>query len=87
MIKKVAILNGRIEHIYHEENEEVFIEGAKIEEREMEYSDENGWREVGFIAPLNQIDRIRQLEKEKKELTQTLDMILTEIIPNIVGGF
>lgn len=37
-------------------------EGAVIEEREFEYSDEYGWREIGVPKPPTTEDRIRELE-------------------------
>lgn len=48
-IKKVAILDNKIVHIYHSEEElnEFIIENATIEEREMEYDVDRGWYEVG----------------------------------------
>ncbi len=74
MMKKVAILNGRIEHIYHDEKDKTFIEGATIEEREIEYTEEHGWREIGYIPPQTELE----LLKQRLIVTENtiLDMIL-----------
>jgi len=61
-------------------------DGAVVEEVEMTYTEEHGWRETGWTQPLTQEEKIAKLEEEKEKLAETLDMVLTEIIPNIVGG-
>lgn len=62
MIKKVAILNNRVEHIYHsdEELEKVVFEGAIIEEREFDYSDTDGWKEVCTLDDIKSL-KIKEL--------------------------
>lgn len=62
MIKKVALLNGRIEHIYHDENDKLVIENAVIEKREMEFSEERGWYEVGTPTLPTEKERLDMLE-------------------------
>lgn len=61
-------------------------DGAVVEEVEMTYTEEHGWRETNWIQPLTQEEKIAKLEQEKEKLAETLDMVLTEIIPSILGG-
>lgn len=66
MMKKVLVSNNRIINIYHDEElpdlDELGIPDAVIEERDMTYSDEFGWREVNWTPPINQAGQIEQLE-------------------------
>lgn len=82
-LKKVTVLDGFIINVGALEP---LPEGATVEVREMLYTEEYGWREVGWIPPMTQDEKIAQLEKENEELAQTLDMILTDLIPNLIGG-
>lgn len=79
MMKKVAILNGIIEHIYHNDSDNFVIENATIEEREMEYSEEYGWREVGTSFPPTETELL------KAELANTNAMIL-DMMELLLGG-
>lgn len=63
MNKKVAVLNGRVEHIYHSEDDIIIFDGAKIEERDFEYIDDFGWKEADYTLPITDKERIEQLEK------------------------
>lgn len=62
MMKKVAILNGRIEHVYHDDKDKHVIENATIKELDMEYSIERGWYEVGKLPLPTDKERINMLE-------------------------
>lgn len=79
MIKKVAVLNGHIEHIYHDDNDDFIIENATIEEREMEYSEEYGWREAGISLPPSEVELL------KEELSNTNAMLL-DMMELLLGG-
>ena len=70
MMKKVAILNGRIEHIYHDENDKGVIDNAVIEEREMECSEERGWYEV--VAPT------LPTERERLDMLENMILLMME---------
>lgn len=76
MIKTVIVLNGEIINIGKWESNEPMPEGATIEERDMEFTDENGWREIGY-APHK-----TELELLKERLTTT-ENALVELI---LGG-
>jgi len=69
MIKKVAVLNGKIVHIYHSDNDTTSIPNTSTEDRDLYYTDEHGWREVGYLPPLTDKERIAELE-------QAINMIL-----------
>lgn len=87
--KKVAILNGETINIFHSDEELSTFEitaDIQIEEHEMKYSIEHGWREVEWSPPITQEEKIIELEKSKNNLENTIDFILTEIIPNLSGG-
>lgn len=60
--------------------------GATIEEREMFFTEKHGWREVGWTPPLTADEKLAQLEQEKEQLAQTLDMVLTDLIPTLLTG-
>ncbi|WPK10602.1 hypothetical protein R6U77_11990 [Lysinibacillus louembei] len=55
--------------------------GAIVEEREMHYTDEHGWREVSWTPLMTADEKIANLEQEKEQLAQTLDMVLIDLIP------
>lgn len=70
ILKKVVVLNGKIINVgewdyrYTEtEGEQVALnplpKGAVTEEREMEYTNEYGWREVGFVPELIETEKLR----------------------------
>ena len=84
--KKVVVIDGEIINIGKMED---MPEGATLEEREMEYTDEHGWREVGWQPPLPDKERIRQLEIEnqgmKEEQAQT-NVTLLELMEIIMFG-
>lgn len=86
MIKKVIVLDGEIINVGEWQSTEPIPEGATIEEREMEYSEEYGWHEVGYVPPLSPTEEIAQLRAEKEQLSKTLDMVLTDLIPSLLGG-
>lgn len=58
-------------------------EGATVEERDFEYSEEYGWSEVGFVPEPSEMELL-------KEKTAVLDTVIEElifiIIPEITGG-
>lgn len=58
-MKKVVVLNNEIINVGEMDE---MPEGAVIEEREMEYTTQCGWREVGYIEPPSQQNRIAELE-------------------------
>ena len=58
MIKKVAVLDGRVEHIYHDENDTTIIDGASFESRDYEYSEELGWYEVGYVKEPSELESL-----------------------------
>lgn len=64
MIKKVAVIDGKVVHIYQSEEEVELhpVPGATIEEREFEYIEGYGWRKKGFIPPTSLQDYILDLE-------------------------
>lgn len=78
MMKTVVVLNGEIYHVGEwdfqifedEEGNEIIgnplPEGATIEEREMEYTEENGWREVGWSPPKSE----NEILKNRLEATE-----------------
>lgn len=87
MTKSVVILNGEIYHVgewdyqkYEDEEGNEIVgnplpEGATIEEREMEYTKEYGWREVGWKPPASDLDRLKISQAEQ-----------FETILSIIGG-
>ena len=58
-IKKVVVLNGEIINVGELE---VMPEGATVEEREMYYTLEHGWLEVGHAPPTTKEDFFLDLE-------------------------
>lgn len=63
MTKTVIVLNGVIINVGEWESAEPMPEGATIEEREMEYTVEYGWREVGHVPLPTDKERIEMLEE------------------------
>lgn len=66
MKKKVIILGGKIINVGDWDDlgdGKPLPEGAVIEEREMEYSEEFGWRELGFTPAPSDEERIAMLEE------------------------
>ncbi len=70
-MKTVVILNGEIINVGEWDYQFIEIDGkniarnpmpqgAIIEEREMEYSEEHGWREVGISVPPTEIELLKQ---------------------------
>lgn len=74
------------ESIFETKQKNPLPTGAIIEEREMFFTDEHGWREVGWTLPRTTDEKITQLEQEKEQLAQTLDMVLTDLIPTLLTG-
>lgn len=85
-MKKVAILDGKIIHVYRDDEEMslITIQDAIIEERDMNYSLEDGWFEVKKEKELSDKERIEQLELANEGLATTLDFLLVELIPSII---
>lgn len=94
-IKKVIVLNGEIINVgewdyqitIDESGNEIIgnplPEGATEEEREMFFSEEHGWREVGWKPPITKEEQIEQLKQENEILKYTLESILTDVLPSI----
>ena len=63
MLKKVAILNGKIVNVYHSDEEltDIIVEGATIEECEMEHDARDGWKKVKTLNELKQ-EKIKELD-------------------------
>lgn len=74
------------EPIFEAKQQNPLPTGAIIEERDMFFTDEHGWREVGWTPPLTADEKLAQLEQEKEQLAQTLDMVLTDLIPTLLTG-
>lgn len=70
MLKKVAILNGKIVNVYHSDEEltDIIVEGATIEEHEMECDARDGWKKVKTLNELKQ-EKIKELDTN---CTQTI---------------
>lgn len=76
MMKKVAILDGVIEHVYHDEIDETIIEGATIEQREMNYTEDNGWREDNWIPPKSEVEQLKEQIQSQNEAIAELTLLL-----------
>lgn len=76
MMKKVAILNSVIEHVYHEDTDKTIIKGATIEDREMEYTEENGWREVNWNPPKSEVEQLKEQIQSQNEAIAELTLLL-----------
>lgn len=86
-LKTVVILDNIIINVGewdYQEGKNLLPTGARIEEKEMFFTDEHGWREVGWTPPLSQDEKLAQLEQEKEQLAQTLDRVLTDLIPSLL---
>jgi len=108
MMKSCVVLNGRVINIgewdYQKEmvgTEEVIhnpmSEGAIIEERDFEYSDDRGWYQVGVQAPKTAIELLQEentmlqlalvelAEAQEADKTET-QLALAELAEIIAGG-
>lgn len=59
MIKPCVVLEGKVINIGEWDDLDgtnPMPEGAVVEEREFEYTEEYGWREVGYVEPPTEID-------------------------------
>lgn len=72
MIKKCVVLNEKVINVGDWDYQIVddgitnpLPEGAVIEEREFEYTEKHGWRQVGIDIPLSEIE---QLKKQQADL-------------------
>lgn len=70
-LKTCVVLNGKVINIGpwdDMDGNNPLPEGATIEEREFEYSDEYGWREIGVSKPPTTEERIQALEMAMLEM-------------------
>ncbi|MDR7856071.1 hypothetical protein [Tissierella sp.] len=78
MMKPCVVLNGNVinigewEYQYIEINGEQVSknpipDGAIIEDREFEYSEDHGWREVGWVPSLSEVDKLKISQAEQFE--------------------
>lgn len=73
--KYCVVLDGKVINIgewdyrfnEQEEAQNPLPEGAIIEEREFEYSEDYGWREAGYVTPLSEIDKLKISQAEQFE--------------------
>lgn len=82
----VIINIGRLEFPTDDEGNEIIPSNIAFEELEMKYSDEHGWRTLDWQPPVTDAERIAQLEEQNASLTETLDLILSDVIPTLLGG-
>lgn len=91
MIKRCVVLNGTIINVgewdYQYDSEgnaqNPFPEGAVVEERDFEYTEEHGWREVGFVPKPSEVE----LLQEKVAMQETvIEELMFIIIPELTGG-
>lgn len=68
-IKKVVVLDGEVINVGELEE---LPEGAIVEEREMQYTPEYGWREVGWRPPISEIDKLKITQAEQFEAILSL---------------
>lgn len=64
----VLINVGRLKFPQDENGTEIIPDGITFEEREMKYTVEDGWREINWVRPLTDKERVEQLESENIEL-------------------
>ena len=67
--KKVVVLDGQIINVGEMDE---MPDDAVVEEREMYYTHEYGWREVGWKPPLSEIDQLKKTQAEQFETILTL---------------
>lgn len=91
MIKTCVVLNSEIINIgqwdyqYTEvEGEQIannpLPEGTVIEERDFEYSEEYGWREVGWKPPLSTEEQLRlEMARGNAEMFETILLLMGDV--------
>lgn len=63
-LKTVVVLSGQIINVGEMEN---MPTGATVEQREMNYTEAFGWREIGFVPTLSEIDQLKISQAEQFE--------------------
>lgn len=73
-LKRVVVLNDEIINVGEMAD---MPEGATLEEREMEYTLEYGWREVSWKPPISEVDKLRhQIEVQNQAIAELSYLIL-----------
>lgn len=75
--KKVIVIDDKVVAVLQDDNEPSDLPvGATIERREMQYTLENGWREIGWTPPLSEIEQLKlEQAQANAELVQLIMMM------------